>query len=196
MANEKWVPVKGYEGFYEVSSEGRIKSVPHRVKSRGGKYRVSPGRVLKISLHRDGYIKAALCKRGIIKTFQVHRIVAEAFIANRSKAPQVNHKNGVKSDNRLENLEWCTRSENQQHAFRVLKRKHSTPPHRSGADHYLAKGIRQMGLDGKVIREWGSVCEAARGIGEAQHRIWRAANNLIVVGGISNMAGGFLWEFI
>lgn len=104
---ERWKDIPGYEGFYQVSDLGRVR----RTKS---------GRVLKPHYNGHGYIQALLSKRGERKHKAVHRLVASAFIPNPEGKPQINHKNGVKSDNTVSNLEWCTASENLTHRHRVL----------------------------------------------------------------------------
>lgn len=104
-------PVVGYEGYYEVDSNGNVWSLSYR----GSRQR----RTIKPAEQR-GYKKVALCRDKFCKTRSVHRLVAEAFLPNPENKPQVNHKNGLRGDNRLSNLEWATQSENQKHSFRVL----------------------------------------------------------------------------
>jgi len=118
---EEWKPVENYETQYEVSSHGRIRSLNRLIKTgiRHSDYRETKGKLLKLNLKRNGYLSVDLSNEGKVKTMTVHRIVANAFLQNDSK-PQVNHKNGNKTDNRVTNLEWATRSENQTHRFKVL----------------------------------------------------------------------------
>lgn len=105
----------GYEGLYAITRDGRVWSYPKtRTGSRGG---VSHNGIwLKPSMCRGGYLRALLSSHGRTKTASVARLVASAFIPNPSKLPEINHINGVKTDNRAENLEWVTRSQNQRHA--------------------------------------------------------------------------------
>lgn len=104
--NETWLPVVGYEDFYEVSDVGRVRR---------------NGRVLRPETDKDGYRKVVLCKFGTKKKFFVHRLVATAFLGDGTDM-QVNHKNGVTGNNALGNLEWVDQSQNTQHAMNVLGR--------------------------------------------------------------------------
>lgn len=111
-----WKAVKNFEGLYEVDESGVIRSLP-----RNGT--VKNPRIINQHIHKSGYMYCCLSKNNKQHNFQVHRIVAEAFIPNPENKPQVNHKNGIKLDNRLDNLEWATSSENMVHSFKILGHK-------------------------------------------------------------------------
>lgn len=124
--NEIWRDVKGYEGLYQVSSLGNVRSLDRYKENNRGRY-LQKGRILRKSYDKDGYSMVGLYKNGKSCSKKVHRLVAQTFIPNPKNKPTVNHKNGIRDDDRVSNLEWATMSENQLHAFRVLKRKPVVP---------------------------------------------------------------------
>lgn len=169
MGSEIWKDVVGYEGIYQVSNLGRVKSLP-----RNGT--IKQERILKP--HRvQGYLLAELFNRGAHKGKRIHRLVAEAFIPNPDNKREVNHIDGDKHNNRVENLEWVTSSENQLHAAYVIK------------THKMSV-VLQKDLDGKPIKKWYGVKVAADALGI------QAADICHCCSGQRKTAGGFLWESI
>jgi hypothetical protein len=115
---EIWKDIIGFEGCYQISSLGRVKSLGREVyHARYGKQTIK-SHIMKLNLTKDGYLRATL-KKGTNGKFLAHRLVAIAFIPNTESKLTVNHKNGIKTDNRLENLEWMTSSENITHSYKI-----------------------------------------------------------------------------
>lgn len=118
MGDEKWISIIGYEDKYMISNFGNVKSLDKKVvqrNSQGFYEKVYKGKQLKLN-GKNTYSNVTLSKDGELKTLRVHTLVAKHFIPNLQKKPTVNHINGDKKDNRVENLEWCTHKENLHHA--------------------------------------------------------------------------------
>lgn len=156
---EVWKPVKGYNGRYSVSNTGKIKT-----------HRYGWDRIMKSAYDNNGYKYVHI----INKKKKIHRLVAEAFIDNPQHKTQVNHKNGVKDDNRVENLEWVTPSENQLHSLHILGNKHAGKPCK-----------KVICVETKKV--YNSITEAADDCKTYRSQIRRAIRN----GGI---AGGYTWQ--
>ena len=118
-SDEKWLPVIGYEGLYEVSSYGSVRSMDRTSTHSDGKSTFRSGKVLNSYFTPKGYLRLSLSNNGTAKNHFVHRIVAEAFIHNDDPENkfEINHKDGVKSNNRVGNLEWASPSDNLMHAY-------------------------------------------------------------------------------
>lgn len=118
---EIWKDIKGFEGLYQVSNIGRIKSIDRYIRNKWGSLTLCKEHILKPRTDDDGYYRIGLYKDGKYKSFGLHRLVSEAFIPNPNNLPCVNHKNEIKTDNRVENLEWCTNSYNLNYGHRLEK---------------------------------------------------------------------------
>lgn len=123
ISQEIWLPVVDYEGYYEISNLGNLRSVDRIVRHKSSGTMLRRGRPMRQNKNRYGYVDVKLGKLGVEKSHLVHRLVAIAFLDNVEDKPQVNHKNGVKWDNNLENLEWATKSENRLHSYQKLNAK-------------------------------------------------------------------------
>lgn len=120
MNEEIWKEITGYEGYFEVSNLGNFRSKDREVPSRWGGTRPYPGKSLKVEEMQDGYKRIVLMKDAKKKRYMCHRLVAETFIPNPDNKPYVNHIDGNRGNNCVSNLEWCTQSENEQHAVHTL----------------------------------------------------------------------------
>ena len=149
---ELWKSIEGYEGLYEVSSAGRIRNL-------------KSGQIMNLNNHSKGYLNITLTKDKKPKTFKVHRLVAQAFISNPENKPQVNHIDGNKHNNKVENLEWCTDFENRSHAYNSGLRKMKE----------LIK-VKMFSLEGNLIAEFPSISEASRKTGINVGNISRCCN--------------------
>lgn len=160
---ETWKDVVGYEGLYQVSNFGRVKSYAHIVKCRGG-YRTQPSKLLS-NCYDHNYYHVTLFKKGKRKIMLVHRLVATAFIPNTdNNKKQVNHIDGNKLNNNVYNLEWVTCQENCLHAFRTGLN------HSNGGNS--AKPILAFDLSGNFITEYESTNDAARKLHLSTGNIW------------------------
>lgn len=147
---ENFLSIPFYEGKYEVGDQGTVRSVARKCESIIRNRQLS-GKVLRANPNEFGYMVVGLHSKGKSKTWKVHRLVLMAFGPNAKAAElDVNHINGVKSDNRLENLEWTTRSENHIHRYKVLGQKHSMTG-KFGKAHHRSMGVIGTFPDGKVV---------------------------------------------
>ncbi|MBL7692606.1 MAG: NUMOD4 motif-containing HNH endonuclease [Flavipsychrobacter sp.] len=117
MTAEKWMPIPVYGGIYEVSDTGLVRSVDRYVDLPGEKRRRIRGKQLSPKRSKDGYLFVSLSKDGVAKTHYIHRLVATAYIPNPNGLPEVNHLDGIKTNNAVINLDWCTHRDNVRHAY-------------------------------------------------------------------------------
>ena len=118
---EEWRPIEGYEGLYEVSSYGKVRSLDRYDRMN----RFWKGRILKSYTDTVGYLNVRLCSNGKLKHHLVHRLVAKAFIPNPDNLPQVNHRDEYKNNNRVENLEWCDGKYNVNYGTRKIRERNT-----------------------------------------------------------------------
>lgn len=115
---EEWRNISGYEGYYEVSTDGRIRGCERTIVRSDGQVRVIPERILTPVLNTDGYQQCKLSKDGKYKTVSIHQVVAQTFIPNPNNLKDVNHKNFNRTDNRVDNLEWLSHGDNVRYSIK------------------------------------------------------------------------------
>jgi hypothetical protein len=154
---EIWKDIKGFEGLYKVSNTGKVKSLTRKVKGKSGSYRTINEKLISLTDNGKGYLVLTLYKDEKRYFKKIHRLVAEAFIDNPLNKPEVNHKDGNKKNNNVNNLEWVTTLENCQH--RQLNRLGNI----ENATKSKYKPIAKIDLNtGKIIKKFSSVKEAAK----------------------------------
>lgn len=154
---EIWKDIPGFEGLYQVSNFGRIKSLNYR--------KTGKEHILKFGKNPKGYSRTTLFKNGETRYYLTHRLVAQAFIPNPDNLPEINHKNEIKTDNRVENLEWCTNQYNINYGTRNKRRSETLT---NGA---CSKPVAQYTIDGEFIKEWPSMQEVERQTGYLHQNI-------------------------
>ena len=167
MEEEIWCPIKGYEGLYGVSDQGRVRSL-----------KFGKERILKQGRAGGGYLQVGLRKNRERKMCYVHRIVAQTFIPNPDNLPEVNHIDENKENNSVQNLEWCDRKYNINYGTRNQRQSEK-----------LSKPILQYTKYGKFVREWKSTRDVERNLGYFHNSISNCCT------GRYKSAYGFIWKF-
>lgn len=175
---EIWKPVPGFIDYYQVSNMGRVRSLDRKVNHNKGGSAVKRGRILKPNFDKDGYYAYCLCYKNKKKTQRAHRLVAEAFIDNPSNLPCVNHKDENKTNNAVDNLEWCDIKYNT---------NYNNAPSRRGLSR--RKPIIQKSLNGKHIKLWSGRAEAQAALGVSGGNITSCCR------GNRKTAYGYIWEY-
>ena len=176
LPKQEWRDIEGYEGKYQVNQIGQVRSLNYR--------RTGKTKRLKLGTNKDGYNHVRLGKNGKYKCCLVHRLVAQAFIPNPDNLPEVNHKNEVESDNRVENLEWCTRKYNNSYGTRNERAGKTV----MGENNPMSRKVRCIELD--II--FNCVADANKYLGKKRN------NSTIYncLGGITKTAYGYHWEYV
>ena len=186
---EKWLDIENYKGYYQVSSDGRVKSLK---RTRIGISNIPVAVNERVLIPKeDNYKRVVLSKNKNKKTFSIHRLVAKAFIFNPKNKPQVNHKDGDKLNNNISNLEWVTASENHIHAHKIgLKKPNITGLLKFNNGHSTGKKVKQLDINGNIIAVFESGHNASKITKIAQSSIWKSCEES------HRTAGGYKWRFI
>lgn len=233
VMKEIWKDVIGYEGLYQVSNFGNVRSVDRVIHLSNGQSRFVPGKTKVLRKNNQGYSVVGLYDKDRQKAALVHRLVATAHIPNPEGKPCIDHIDGNRTNNNVDNLRWCTQKENcenpitlnrfrekvkrgeEHHCYgkprpkeaiekfsRTMKSKvHTIEEHESlvmwaktcrkvrGGEHPKARRIEQYSLDGKLLRTWDSIADAARFYGKRDTLI---SQNLR---GVGKTAFGYIWKY-
>lgn len=163
---EIWKDIKGYEGLYQASNLGRIKSLNSK-------------KILKGYLNQYGYIRIVLYKKGVPKSYQAHRLIAMTFIENENNLPVINHKDENKQNNNVNNLEWCTIKYNSNYGSGIQKQVNKRK-----------RKINQYDLNGNFIKCWDGIADAEKYCNISRQNICRCCQCK------AKTAGGFKWQYV
>lgn len=194
---EEWRSVCGFEGLYEVSSTGKIRSLDRYVNSRNNSREFKKGVTMKAQINHKGYMTVVLHKENKPYSKTVHRIVAEAFLENKNNLPQINHKDTNKTNNNASNLEWISNYDNMQHAIKhgcyknafTEKTKAAVLRNQKNAVQKLRKPVTQCDRYGNKIRDYKSITEAGTALGISSSHIGLCCK------GKRAFCGGFKWKY-
>lgn len=176
---EEWRDIKDYEGLYQVSNTGKIKSLKRMVVRNNNRPLLVEEKILKPSVNKYGYLFVNLCKNGKLKNLRVHRLVAQAFISNQNNYPQVNHKDEDKTNNCVSNLEFCTAKYNINYGTKNKR-----------VAEKLSKAVLQIDIKtNEIIKEFPSVSEVQRQLGISITHISECCK------GKRKTCGGFKWRY-
>lgn len=185
---EVWKDIKEYEGFYQISSYGRVRN--------------SKDEIIAQRSDKNGYKVINLSKKGTKKTYRVHRLVAETFIENPNNFPEINHKDETRDNNHVENLEWCDRKYNNNYGHKIEKSaaymKANGPKGKDnyfsshifvGANHARSKSVIQMDHAGNIIATYDCARSAAESVNCSPSAI------TAVCRGEREQAKGYIWQY-
>ena len=187
MDKEIWKDIKGYEGEYQVSNFGRVRSIDKYVNCGliHSNKALKKGKILKLS-ERNGYLGVGLCNGKSQKSKLVHKLVAEAFIENPNNYNCVNHKDENKQNNCVNNLEWCSILYNNTYGNRLKKISKSLINNPK-----ISKKVNQYDLNGRFIKQWESIMEVERQLDINNSNISSCCSNKKAY----KSAGGYIWKY-
>lgn len=179
----KWMDIDGYEGIYQVSNTGSVRSVD-RIDCAG---RILSGKIKKAVKDKDGYMQIRLSKEGVTQTYKVHRLVASAFIPNPFNYMQVNHRDENKANNNAENLEWCDCKYNNCYGTARSRAREHTDYKNNAQKH--RRPVLQVNTNGNAVKLWDGAIDASKELGVCRTMICKCCR------GIQKTAGGYIWRY-
>lgn len=186
---EKKRNIKGYEGLYQISRNGVIRSLDKYLPMPNGGEKLVKEKILKPYKNREGYLRVALSKNGKVKHYLIHRLVAEAFIDNPNNLPHIDHINTDRTDNRVENLRWCTHKENMNNSITKTKISNFMIG-KKGIKHPSSKIVLQLSKDGELIKKWDCIRDVYRHLNISVGHIAEVCR------GKRKTAGGYIWRYV
>lgn len=185
---EEWKDIIGYEGLYQVSSHGNVRSFDRVMKGKNNTSRLRKGVVFSTKVSGNSYVCVSLTKNNKTSSHNVHKLVATHFIPNEDNLPEINHKDEIKYNNHVDNLEWCTRKYNANYGT-SKERIVSHPNHKTMVKNKRKK-IRQYDFLGNFIKEWDSVSSAVKDSGCSVDYITDSLH------GRYTGLGLYVWEYV
>ena len=188
---EIWKDIEEFKGLYQVSNLGNVRSLDAMINCKGARgidKHIRKGRILKKTIGTTGYYNVNLSKNSKVKLSRVHILVAKAFIPNPNNYKLINHKDGNKLNNKVENLEWCNYTHNIKEAYRIGLRKNKYK-NKYGKDAQFSKPLLQFSLNGEFIKEWENANQVKRELG------YCAENIRSVCKGRRKAANGYKWKY-
>lgn len=199
--NEIWKDIEGYEGYYQVSNTGRVKTLNRVVTQKNGTKKKLKERILKPAKCTNGYLRITLCTNSHAIGFLIHRLVAKAFIHNPNNQPEVNHIDENIENNHVENLEWVTSQQNSRHGTNIERMRKALIERgsvagenngmygRTGSKNPNSKPVIQYDMQGNFIAEYASASCPGRKFGYNPSSISGAAR------GNYKQAYGYMWKY-
>lgn len=189
LSSEEWRNIEGFEGVYQVSNLGRVKSLSRAVPNQTS-IPIRKTQIMKQRFNANGYLCVRIQVNKKTKGKSVHRLVAQAFIPNPQNKPFVNHKCGIKADNRVSELEWVTNQENTIHSYRLgLQKPNRHLLGHKGSSCHNSIPVTQYTLDGAFVKNWDCQADVKRALNINQAHISDCCR------GKRNTVRGFIWKY-
>ena len=188
---EQWKNIEEFKELYQVSNLGNVRSLDTMINCKGANnidFHLRKGRILKQTIGTTGYYSVNLSKNGKSKFVRVHRLVAQAFIPNPNNLYCINHIDGNKLNNNVNNLEWCDYSHNNKEAYR-LGLKNNKYKGKYGKEAQFSKPLLQFTLNNEFVKEWENAEQVKRELGYCAENIRSVCN------GRRKKANGYIWKY-